>query len=209
MPQPLMDLTGQTFGRLTAVRRAEFPKQPTRWECECSCGTRKLIRADCLRRGVTVSCGCWNREQKIKHGAAFVGKKKPEYRIWKGMVGRCTSPGTTGYKDYGGRGIDVCAEWRESFQAFFDHVGKRPSSKHSLDRIDNNGNYEPGNVRWATPIEQARNKRTARFITHNGITKTLPEWAEDIGIMPATLRCRLKHGWPVERALTRYGDVGK
>ncbi len=125
-----------------------------------------------------------------------------EYQIWCAMKSRCFVPTDPHYYAYGNRGITVCAQWAESFSAFIAYVGRRPSKLHSIDRIDNNGNYEPGNVRWATRTEQSRNKRNTKFISAFGENRPLAEWAEIIGIRYSILEKRLRAGWPAEKAVT-------
>lgn len=126
----------------------------------------------------------------------------PEYSVWEAAVQRCTNPKQKLFRNYGGRGISIAPEWRNSFDAFFSHIGPRPSDKHSLDRIDNDKGYVPGNVRWATRHEQARNKTTNRLITAFGETKCLADWSAEKCIPLVTLHWRINRGWPVERALT-------
>ncbi len=126
----------------------------------------------------------------------------PEYRIWSGMIQRCHNPNGTGFKLYGGRGIRVCDEWRKSFSVFLAHVGPKPSPSHSIDRIDPNGHYQPGNVRWSTPKEQQRNRRDNRNLTFNGETRCVSEWAEVLGIHANTILFRLENGWTVEESLS-------
>lgn len=126
----------------------------------------------------------------------------PEYRAWKAAIERCENPKCKYYKNYGGRGVAFCAEWRQSFTAFLAAVGPRPSRAHSLDRIKNELGYEPGNVRWATRREQNRNRRGLKMITWRGETLCLQEWSERVGISDHTIRTRLQRGWPIDRALT-------
>lgn len=121
--------------------------------------------------------------------------------IWRSMIQRCTDKDFKTYRHYGGRGVSICNRWLESFEAFMDDVGPRPSRKHSLDRIDNSGNYEPGNVRWATRTEQLRNTRRTRLLTFGGETHCLSAWSEKLGIDKRTIHSRLKAGWTVEQAL--------
>lgn len=203
----LKDLTGQRFGRLTVLSESEpYPNGDLRWVCRCDCGTSKLIAGRAIRRGKTVSCGCRMREiayENATHGQAKAGQPTAEYGVWRNMVGRCYGSRDKDYRYYGSRGITVCPEWRESFEAFFTHVGKRPSAKHSIDRIDNDKGYEPGNVRWATRVQQMRNRRNVRMLTFQGRTMSRPDWADEIGVTPSALRQRiLTLKWTVERALT-------
>lgn len=129
-------------------------------------------------------------------------KRDPLYKVWQAMIGRCHNPRNKKYRHYGGRGIEVCRRWRESFPAFKADIGQRPSPRHSIDRKDNDGHYEPSNVRWATPAEQNRNSRRNHLLTFRGQTKPLTDWATGMGLSPGTLRARLVRGWSVEVALT-------
>ena len=159
----MIDITGETFGRLTVLGRGEdhlFPsgqKRPT-WRCRCECGNEVVVFARNLFTGNTTSCGCFAIECRTTHDKW--GTKA--YRTWDHMIQRCTNPKSTGYVYWGGRGIKVCDEWLNSFDAFYSYVSKLPhfgEEGRSLDRIDNDGNYEPNNVRWATKSEQNANKR--------------------------------------------------
>lgn len=160
------DLLGRRFGRLiirTEMERYRFPSgRPARqFQLRCDCGTELTARGQDLFSGHIVSCGCWQRDHpsRLRHGDARQGQKAAEYHIWRAMIQRCTDASRPGFKDYGGRGIRVCERWLNSYEAFLADVGRRPSAKHSIDRRDNDGNYEPGNVRWATRLEQNRNRR--------------------------------------------------
>jgi hypothetical protein len=125
----------------------------------------------------------------------------PEHRAWKDMKKRCYGRYAHNYKNYGGRGIRVCDEWLKSFTVFYEDIGPRPSSKHSLDRTDNDGNYEPGNVRWATRLEQATHRTTSRLITIGGNTKHLGEWCRTFNVHPATVHTRVSMGLTYPQAL--------
>lgn len=136
------------------------------------------------------------------HAGRLSGSQSPEYIAWCRMKSRCGNPLAPDYPRYGGRGIRVCPQWEASFEAFFSYIGPKPTPDHSVDRINNNGNYEPGNVRWATRKEQARNKRNTKFIEWRGRSQLISEWAKELGIERLTLRRRLVNGWPVELAFT-------
>lgn len=155
------DLGGQSFGRLTVLDLASPSSTGlTRWNVRCDCGKGATTNAASLKRGAALSCGCLRIERakvaNTRHGMA----SSPEHKAWRQIKTRCTNPNTPQYADWGGRGIRMCEEWSDSFEAFFAYVGPRPSPSHSIDRFpDNDGNYEPGNVRWATRLEQNQNRR--------------------------------------------------
>lgn len=153
------------FGRLVVVRFDGVRFHTAHWLCRCDCGREVSVARENLRTGNSRSCGCARRETtsaRAKHGGARPGRYAPEYRSWQSMLARCRNPHLRGYIWYGGRGVTVCARWSSSYAAFLADLGPRPPGT-TLERIDNNGNYEPGNVRWATPIEQGRNKRDVRL----------------------------------------------
>lgn len=201
-----IDLTGHTFGYLTVLERDTAPlsgaNKSVRWGCRCRCGNQVVVASQSLRQGVTMSCGCYAREvnriRKLTHGRSF----SPEYRCWRGMIDRCTSPNSIGFPWYGGRGITVCERWLHSFENFFADVGERPSPNHSLDRIDNDGPYSPENTRWATSREQSLNTRRNVMWTYRDETHCVSEWAEILGVKQHTLICRWYAGWSVEKILT-------
>ena len=153
-----LDLTGQRFGRLVVISYDGCINKKAKWKCVCDCGNEKTVDSQSLRVGHTRSCGCIFIEMlqsRRKHGSYGT----PEYKAWARAIQRCSNNKNISWANYGGRGISVCEEWRRDFGAFLSCVGKRPSSRHSLDRIDNDGNYEPGNVRWATHSQQMFNRR--------------------------------------------------
>lgn len=155
-----IDLVGHKYGRLTVLEE-DFSKKRVAWKCACDCGNFTVVTGDCLRTGNTSSCGCLNiqriLERNHKHGLA----RSSEYESWQGAKKRCFNPTCKHYANYGGRGITMYAGWVNDFQAFYEHIGPKPDyeQRWSVGRIDNNGNYEPGNVRWETDNEQARNRR--------------------------------------------------
>lgn len=165
-----IDLSGQRCGRLLIKRRVPN-ERPGRvvWECECDCGAEVTVSSNHLRRKAVLSCGCHRREMNMTHGLD-VGGEHPLRSVWRNMKARCANSNSASFELYGGRGIKVCEQWLNNFAAFVADVGPRPSSTHSLDRIDNDGNYEPGNVRWATQSEQMLNRdrwNTQRLASHN------------------------------------------
>lgn len=201
-----IDRTGQRFGRLTVIRLGEKIKgsKLSQWVCRCDCGIEKTVQGGHLQQGHTLSCGCYARqrtsEARKTHGESRHGHS-PEYTVWLSMKARCLYKSMDSYYLYGGRGITVCKRWMNSFENFLADMGRRPSMEHSIERLDGNKNYEPGNCKWATRIEQANNKRNNRKITFDGVTMNLFQWARKVGLSPVRLHARLKT-WSVERALT-------
>jgi hypothetical protein len=199
MALPRIDITGQRFGRWTAISYADSV-----WTCRCDCGTERRVVGKTLRNGSSKSCGCYNAEvagrHLRKHGMAH--RTNVEYKAWCQMRTRCMNRNGKNWADYGGRGIEVCERWND-FTAFYADMGPRPSPKHSLDRLDVNGNYEPGNCRWATVKEQRRNIRTNRLLTHHGKTMTVAAWADELGVRKGILYTRLFNGWSDEKVLTQ------
>lgn len=193
------DLTGQTFNELTAIRFDHADKGGNAyWVWRCSCGTEKVICAGSVKKGDTKACGhLEGKGRQPTHG--YTDTK--EFRAWSSMKTRCYNPKCENYPHYGGRGITVCDRWRESFEAFLDDLGPAPSPEYSIDRIDNDGNYEPGNVRWATLNEQCNNRRTNQNLGIKGISKTVTEWAKESGLSPETITWRVKAGWPDDELL--------
>lgn len=149
----------EKFGRLTPLRKLK--RNRTAWECQCDCGNLVIVQQDHLRSGNTKSCGCLVREtmraKQFKHGCAV--KITPEYRTWKHIKNRCLNPSAHNFKYYGAVGVTVCKRWKNSFESFLSDMGQKPSSSHSIDRKNPNGNYTPSNCRWATKFEQIHNRR--------------------------------------------------
>lgn len=201
---PKMNLLGQKFTRLTVISESPIRSKAgnVRWVCRCDCGTETMVETASLRRGTTKSCGCLRKEIFINNATKHGYSKKTEHIAWEGMKRRCSNKNDRAYKHYGDRGITVCARWLNSFEAFLRDVGNRPSSKHSIDRIDNNGNYEPGNVKWSTQKEQNNNTRRNHILIFDGQRHTIPEWSEITGIKSATIHSRIIQRWSIEKTLT-------
>lgn len=191
-----VSLVGRRFGRWTVLSRAGSNNQcKSRWLCRCDCGVEKVVSRPGLRAG-SRSCGCLTLEIITTHGAS----KSPTFRVWTQMNRRCH--GVNPDRNYHGRGITVCDRWRHSFENFFADMGERPSVSYSLGRIDNDGNYEPGNCRWETQTQQCNNKRDNHRYTWRGETLTIAQWGLRAPIPYETLRGRLYTGWDFERAMT-------
>ena len=191
------EIAGQRFNRLYVVEEVFGGKAKVReWRCLCDCGEYTVLKTSVIVRGITKSCGCLAddtaRERHLTHGCSHKPKEYPEYEIWSGIKKRCFIVTDPAYPDYGGRGISMSPEWRYDFLAFLNYVGRRPSKKHSLDRIDNNGNYEEGNVRWVTWDVQSKNRRSNVFIEHNGERKILKDWARELGLWTSGLTKQLE-----------------
>ena len=206
----LIDLTGQRFGRLTVLERAQNIGKDVAWLCQCDCGKQSAVLGNSLKRGLSKSCGCLRDEMVsarfTRHGATKYNKNHPDYRlyaIWRGMISRCYNPNESCYQRYGGAGIAVCDDWLHSFEAFRDWAKTNGyDDALSIDRIDGKKGYSPENCRWATPLQQTRNRKNTRYLTYAGEQKTLKEWAIQYKISYNVLRRRIDHGWSVERALT-------
>lgn len=203
-----MDLTGRQFGRWTVLEYAGY-SNGVMWLCQCECGKRKEIRSDRLRYGRSTSCGCYRTEvtlkETIKKNTKHGMYNTRLYHIWQGMKQRCsrTCPEHE-YNNYYGRGIRVCLEWENDFETFMKWaIDNGYGEGLTIDRIDVNGNYEPKNCQWASPIEQARNKRNTLMIKYRGEERSLPEWAEILGVNYSTLGARLRRGMSVEEAFNK------
>lgn len=194
------DITGQQFGRLTVIGpvRRTIHRQIS-WLCHCQCGNSHIANGTELRSNSIKSCGCL----LVTRGAT----DSPLGHVWYGILRRCHNPNDKDYPNYGGRGITVCDAWRDNFAEFEAYASQLPhygEKNYSLDRIDNSLGYFPGNIRWATPTQQSRNKRDNKLITFDGQTKCIGEWAKILGIKTITLRTRLDRlGWSPEKALTQ------
>jgi len=194
-----INIAGQRFGRLTVSCIADRDKwKNIRWSCICDCGHKTIVLGGALRQGRINNCGC----SKIRHGHSKQGNMTQIYIAWMAMKQRCVNLNNPEYKNYGARNITICFRWKV-FENFLADMGEPPTENHSLDRINNDGNYCPENCRWATKTEQARNMRVNHLITYRGKTQCLPIWAEQFGISENALRTRLRVlGWSIEKALT-------
>lgn len=209
--QPIKSKVGQRFDRLVVLSlHGRFAKhgswKETYWLCQCDCGKKKVIAGSNLKRSSkTKSCGCLHVENNVrlstKHGYANRGATTPEYYIWVKMIRRCHNKKDPAYKYYGARGISVCGEWRKSFSNFIKDMGRRPAHLKSIERRNNNGNYEPDNCKWATPKEQGNNSRRNIILKYKGESKTISQWADYCKINYATFYDRLERGWSVPKAI--------
>ncbi|MFA6125444.1 hypothetical protein [Sphingomonas sp.] len=201
-------VVGLRFERLTVI--SSF-KTGDKWMClcRCDCGTQKVYRKDHVAAGATRSCGCLRDEGAVARAKAGVLHKNmlghariPEYRAWHAMKERCLNPNDARYKNYGARGITVCERWM-NYTNFIADMKFKPSTKHSIERMDNTLGYSPENCKWATRKEQANNRRGNVFIFHDGRTQTAQQWADETGILAGTIVDRIKEGFPIEQVFTK------
>ena len=202
------DLTGQKFFCWTVIKLSFRIGKRSYWECRCDCGAMQIVQEVNFKNERSWSCNCLKGNGKSKktkttykinilHGMS----SWPEYKVWKSLRARCFNKNDKNFKDYGGRGIEVCESWRNSFTNFITDVGRRPSPTHSIDRIDNNGNYEPNNCKWSNSSEQANNRRNNHILTLDGKSLNIMQWAKTTEIPYDEILRRLKEGWPAEQAL--------
>lgn len=200
------NIAGKRFNRLVAIEPSHSIGYRHYWKCLCDCGKFTNVCISKLGSGSTKSCGCLNDEKRkknnYKHG--MFGTKV--YNTWSRMIGRCENSRNPKYQEYGARGIQVCKEWRDSFDLFYLHVGDPPSDKHQIDRIDTNGDYEPGNVRWVDLHEQAQNKRNSKWWICGGVRyESCYQAAEALGLDHVTIFKRCKSGWNDWYSESKYG----
>jgi len=203
VPPRVKDLTGMTFGKLTVISFVgTTPRHYAIWLVRCECGTTREIESRYLMAG-QVSCRCMMGAPTHGHTRGNTrGKPRSKvYRTWCDMIRRCTQRNRRDFKYYGGRDVTVCTRWRD-FVNFLEDMGEPLSNDLSIDRIDNNGNYEPGNCRWATQAEQTSNSRHNRYLTFHGKTQCLAAWAREVGLSYGCLQKRIRLGWNTERILT-------
>lgn len=198
---------GKEYGKLTVGKRIGTKSQSPLWECSCECGNITTATTRDLTTGHKQSCGCIGSSN---HFYIHNGRRTRLYGIWKGMRQRCYNPNNHAYHRYGGRGITVCDEWNNDFVTFRDWaLANGYSDNLSIDRKDNNGNYDPSNCRWATQKEQMNNVSYNRKVEWNGEEHTVAEWAEITGLSQGVIAARLNNGWNIERTLTEISYLGK
>lgn len=174
---------GDIFNRLTVIEQSETKNYHLHWLCQCECGNTKIVKGHNLKNGHTKSCGCLNIERGTAHGMSAIA----EYHVWNAMIQRCNNSNNNNYKNYGGRGISVCNRWLE-IENFMADMGERPTSNHQIDRIDNNGNYEPNNCRWVTQSENMRNTRASKYWWIDGVRyDTSKQAAKELGVAESTI----------------------
>lgn len=203
-PSTAVDLTGQVFGRLTAVEPTDRRiRRQVVWRCRCECGVEVLAHSSSLVSHHIQSCGCLRRDvstvRMTTHGATIGKVMTHEYKVWRSLRYRCKNPESPMAPRYVGRGITVCRRW-DTFANFIADMGPCPTGM-TIERIDNDGHYEPGNCKWATYAEQSRNRCNTRNVTLNGVTMCLTDWAVKAGIPINTVRSRLREGWPMDQAI--------
>lgn len=192
---------GSRFNRLKVVKEIKKESHYRFFECICDCGKTVIARLCNLRSGHSKSCGCYGYEKVFKHG--YSGKQNPEYDTWINMKSRCSYKPGPEFHRYGGRGIFVCKRWEKSFENFLSDMGKKPSKRYSLERIDPNGPYSKANCKWATRIEQNNNTSRNVFLTINGVKKTISDWSRIKKVHHSVVRSRIKYGWPLKDLFIR------
>lgn len=201
----IINLKGKIFGRLLVLKMAGKDKHRNiLWTCQCECGIIKNISGVGLRTNQTKSCGCYHRDIVSKPNISSIthGKSISKiYNIWHGIKLRCYTKSSTSYKNYGGKGIIVCEEWKNSFEQFYKDMGDIPFEKAQIDRIDNNGPYSKENCRWVTSKQNCFNKSNNKYLTYKGETKLLIDWAIQYNFQRYTITNRLQQGWTIERIL--------
>lgn len=197
---PRRDIVGKRFEHLVVIER--LPGSVAL--CGCDCGRVTKVKVGALPN--QKSCGkCWRERRGRKHGMAY----SPEYNVWEHMIQRCTNSNDDSYHNYGSRGITVCDRWRESFMAFFSDMGARPGRGYTIERINNDGGYEPGNCRWIPKALQSKNRRANRPLTCAGVTMSMDAWAAKLEISVNTIRTRLHRGWTMAQICSLPAQRGK
>lgn len=197
-----LNLINQKFNRLTVLERSNNSGKKVMWKCRCECGNITFVSTSNLRCNKAKSCGCLKLEEFSKRFVKHNQRNTKLYEIWKSIKNRCLNPKSLAYKNYGGRGITICQKWKDDFMEFYTWSMQNGYNENlSIDRINNDGNYEPSNCRWVDRKTQANNTRTNHFITFDNQTLTIKQWSEKLNIPYSCLFSRLKN-WSIEKALT-------
>jgi len=202
-PANFINIIGQKFNKLTVISRApDKQKWKPIYNCLCDCGNKVIVYNYNLKNNHTTSCGCHQKRVASKKNRTHYLTGSTEYRTWANMKNRCYNTRSKRFNDWGGRGIKVCDRWIDSFENFLEDMGKKPTPQHSIDRIDNNGNYTPSNCKWSTTIEQSNNKNNNVVLEYKGRKLTISEWSRVTKITDKVLYSRISKGWNVEKTLT-------
>lgn len=202
-PANFYDRSGLRYSNLLVLSYAgQTTGKKSKWLCRCDCGVEKEVSGANLQAGNATSCGCFGKERRREQITTHGDSNSPEFRTWTAIQTRCHCKTSKDYENYGARGLVVCDRWRSSFSLFLEDMGRRPSPKHQIERVNNNLGYNPENCIWATVKAQANNRRSNHILEFSGKSMTVSQWAERLGIWKGTIRMRLKAGWSVEQALT-------
>lgn len=203
-------LIGKRFGRLTVIEKHSYDSHGhVFWLCKCDCGNIKSIASSSLLRAMTTSCGCFRKECLENRPSIHRGTKTPEYKSWLSMKRRCYCKTDKQYSRWGGRGITVCDKWKESFPNFLSDMGEKPSPYHTIDRIDNNGNYTPENCKWSNPKEQSRNRRSNKWYEYNGLKMIITDWGNYFGISSHAIQQKIRRGSTFDEVFEYYTEKGR
>lgn len=199
----LIDLTNQKFGKLLVLEKAITQNEKVMWKCLCDCGNIVFVKGVNLKNNRTKSCGCIKMEVLLKRNTKHNQRHTKLYEVWKTMKQRCYNPNNKGYKNYGGRGISICDEWKNDFMSFYNwSIENNYKEGLSIDRINVNGNYEPSNCRWTTRVVQQNNTRVNKYFTINNETKSLADWCRIYNVNYRTTYARVEKGLSIIDALT-------
>lgn len=198
----VIKMDGRVFGKLTVMYRKGTIKKYAAWMCQCTCGEYVTVSGYNLRAGLRKCCARNGHFWAGSQPPSLIAQHPSEHQSWRSMCERCFRKENKKHRHYGGRGITVCERWQNSFANFFSDMGAKPTPKHTIDRINNDGNYEPSNCKWSTNKEQSRNMRRTVYVEHEGQRRLLMDVADSMGISRPVLYSRLKNGWSMEEALT-------
>ena len=198
-----IDMTGYKFNGCEVLYRVENKNGVAHWKCKCRCGKLFVSAGSSIRKGKTNSCGCYQRERVSNSRKTHGESKSRLYGIWEGMKHRCNNPSNSRYSRYGGRGIKITSEWDSSFESFAKwSYANGYNDDLTIDRKDNNGNYEPSNCRWVNYKTQSRNRNYNKLLKFQGKELCVTEWSDLTGITSGTIYSRLRRGWSIEKTLS-------